>query len=157
MFNSFPKSKFEESQRVSREKDFHGNQYTDEKQDPQPNTFAKKLAVVMMSCITYNIFIIYNRIVEFLSVFGVLTDILICKLCKKDTISRNRSPRLRFQTSCYMLLWSKRNKFGYSSILRMMNLMDIRIESQVRYFTITYDEQLSFKHRKFPLTKFPLY
>lgn len=83
---SYPKAKLGANTRVSRprKRHFRGNQYTKEDDDdPQPSTSAKNLHSSSSDDIVYNP-LHYYRIVEFMSIFGALTELLICKTCKKD-------------------------------------------------------------------------
>lgn len=80
----YPKRRRNENDRASRPKkrNFHGNRFTNAQSDEQNGSAsARKLCTVDKTDIEFSPLHGY-RIVEFLTVFGALQDILVCRQCK---------------------------------------------------------------------------
>ncbi|XP_032676769.1 uncharacterized protein LOC116846694 [Odontomachus brunneus] len=84
---SYPKRTKSESERTARprKRTFHGNQYlfdTEDGQDSNTSASNRKLADRSIEDVILSPLHFY-RIIEFLTVFGALSDILCCKSCKQ--------------------------------------------------------------------------
>ena len=83
---SYPKKSKDDNTRASKppKRKFHGNQYTRKEDEPVgESASARKLSTSSTSDITCASKFSY-RIIEFVSFFGALSEIIICKDCKKD-------------------------------------------------------------------------
>lgn len=83
---TYPKGKKEESFRSSRPKRrrFHGNRYTDEDNEPVgQGTSARKLETASQEDVCVKLTHFY-RIIEFVSVFAAISELAICKVCKRN-------------------------------------------------------------------------
>ncbi|KYN01374.1 hypothetical protein ALC62_07834 [Cyphomyrmex costatus] len=86
---SYPKHESDCNDRASkpRKRKFHGNQFKvkkseEEEEDNSSSSSTKKLSTASSDDITINP-LHYYRIIEFLSVFGALSNILICRSCRQ--------------------------------------------------------------------------
>ncbi|XP_053995806.1 uncharacterized protein LOC128885665 [Hylaeus anthracinus] len=101
----YPKSKSGESQRSSRprKRQFHGNRFSDKENKKEQSASAKKLSSGSSSDIICNP-LHYYRIVDFITVFGALAEMLICAQCKqkvKFEESGNRGFGFKLNVVCH--------------------------------------------------------
>ena len=84
---SYPKGEKSTSDRAAkpRKRKFHGNRFSHDKGDEELNmsTSTKKLSTASSADVIVNPLHCY-RIIKFLTVFGAIADILICKSCKQS-------------------------------------------------------------------------
>lgn len=100
----YPKGKQGESRRAAkpRKRQFYGKKKQDDK-NIQQSASAKKIRSTNSEDIIYNP-LHYYKIVEFLSVFGALAELLICRQCKRDIRfeeSGNRGLGFKLIVTCH--------------------------------------------------------